>query len=109
MTMSAGAVKGLLALAAACVFLGVAFALLCTRRSIDSALQALGMGCFAVMALTHVFEAFSLFPALGWGQPHSAGHVIDLVAASLGVMLVTVSFLLRHAHRDPKRKDPGAP
>lgn len=94
--VNAVVVKGLLALVAACVFLGVSAALFLTRRGLGSALQALGIGCFGVMALTHVFEAFSILPALGWGQPHSVGHVVDLVAALLGVMLVTTSLLLRH-------------
>jgi len=95
----AAAVKGSLALAAACVFLGVAAVLLLTRRSLGAALQALGVACFGVMALTHVFEAFSILPALGWGQPHGAGHVIDLTAALLGVTLMTISFLLRRWNR----------
>jgi len=91
------ALKGLLALAVACVFLIVSVALLLTRRGLGAVLQALGLGCFAVMALTHVFEAFSVLPSLGWGQPHSVGHLIDLVAALLGIALVTVSFLLRNS------------
>src|SRR5213078_2995681 len=95
--MSAAVLKGLLALAAACVFLGVSVVLFRTRRSFASALQAWGIGCFAVMALTHVFEAFSILPALGWGRPHSVGHLIDLVAAVLGVPLGTTSVFPRPA------------
>lgn len=104
--MNASALKGLLALAAACVFLAVAAALFLTRRGLVSALQAMGVGCFGVMALTHVFEAFSVLPAFGWGQPHSIGHLIDLVAALLGVTFVSMSFLLwRWKHH---RSDVGA-
>ena len=95
--------KGLLALAAACAFFVVSIALFLTRRGFVSALQAMGISCFAVMALTHVFEAFSILPALGWGKPHSVGHFIDLVAALLGVTLVTTSFLLRYVRRDRYR------
>lgn len=104
--MSASAVKGLLALVAACVFLGVCVALLWTRRGVSSTLQALGIGCFGVMALTHVFENFSILPELGWGRPHTVGHFIDLVAALLGVTLVILSFLLWR--RDHHRSDLGA-
>jgi hypothetical protein len=103
--MSAAVVKGLLALAAACVFLGVSLILFLTRRGFASALQALGIGCFAIMALTDVFEAFSILPSLGWGRPNSVGHFINLVAALLGVTLVTTSFLLRYAYRDSGRSD----
>jgi len=97
--MSAAVVKGFLALTAACVFLSVAAVLLLTRRNLAATLQGLGVGCFGVMALTHVFEAFSILPALGWGQPHGTGHIIDLTAALLGVTLVTTSFLLRRWNR----------
>jgi hypothetical protein len=98
--------KGLLALVAAGVFLGVAVILLLTRKSLGAVVQGLGIGCFAVMALTHVFRAFSILPGLGWGQPHSVGHFVDLVAALLGVALVTTSFLLQYVHRNPHRPDP---
>jgi hypothetical protein len=102
--MSAAVLKGLLALAGAGVFLGVSIVLFLTRRGLSSALQALGLACFGVMALTHVFEAFSIFPTFGWGQPRSVGHFIDLVAALLGVTLMTASFLLRH--RGPPSEPP---
>ena len=96
--MSAPVLKGLLALAGASVFLGVSAALLLTRRDTGSTLQALGLACFGVMALTHVFEAFSILSAFGWGQPHSVGHFVDLVAALLGVTFVTSGFLLRRRY-----------
>jgi hypothetical protein len=98
--MNAAVLKSLLALLAAGVFLAVSVAIFLTRRGLSSALQALGIGCFGVMALTHVFEAFSILPAFGWGQPRTIGHLIDLVSAMLGVMFVTTSFLLwRREHR----------
>jgi len=96
--MNAAVLKGLLALAAACVFLGVSLALFLTRRSLASALQALGLACFGVMALTHVFEAFAVFPTLGWGQPRSVGHYIDLTAALSGIALVVAGFVFRQRH-----------
>jgi hypothetical protein len=87
--------KGFLALASTSVLLAVSVARLLTGRSLASALQAFGLGCFAIMAATHVFEAFSVLPALGWGRPNSIGHFIDLTAALLGVALMAASFLLR--------------
>ena len=93
--MSATVLKGLLATGAACVFLGVSLVLFLTRRSLGSTLQALGLSCFAVMALTHAFEAFAIFPTLGWGQPRSVGHYIDLIAALSGVALMVAGFAFR--------------
>ncbi len=40
-------------------------------------------------------------------RPHSVGHLIDLVAALLGVTLVTTSFLLRYLGRGSRRSDLG--
>jgi hypothetical protein len=87
--------KAVLALAATCVLLAVSVARLLTGRSLASALQAFGIGCFAIMAATHVFEKFSVLPALGWGRPDSIGHFIDLSAALFGIALFAASFLLR--------------
>jgi len=87
--------KGILALVVTCVLLAVSVARLLTARSLGSALQAVGVGCFAVVAATHIFEEFSVLPALGWGRPNSVGHFIDLTAALLGVALVAASLLPR--------------
>ncbi len=87
--------KGLLALVGALVFLGVSLALFVTRRGRAPALQALGLACFGVMALTHVFAAFAVFPTLGWGQPRSVGHYIDLFAALSGIALMGAGFAFR--------------
>jgi hypothetical protein len=106
--MDAAVLKGLLALAAAGVFLAVSAALFLTRRDPGSALLASGIGWFGVMALTHFFESFSILPAFGWGRPHSVGHLIDLIAAVLGITFVTISFLLRRpaAPSNNRRRGP---
>ena len=97
--------KGLLALVGTFTFLGVSVSVLMTRRGVSSVLLALGCGSFAVMALTHVFEAYSLLPRLGWGKPHTVGHFIDLITALLGITLVGASFLLRSVQRQSRGKD----
>lgn len=101
--MNAAVLKGLLALAGAGVFLTVSAALFVTRRDLGGALLASGIGWFGVMALTHVFESFSMLPAFGWGQPHSVGHFIDLAAAVLGITFVTLGFLV-HRRAAPSNK-----
>lgn len=93
--MNAVVLKGLLALAGASVFLTVSAALFVTRRDLSGALLATGIGWFGVMALTHVFESFSILPAFGWGRPHSVGHLIDLAAALLGITFVALGFVIR--------------
>jgi hypothetical protein len=53
-----------------------------------------GLACLLVVALTHVAEAFHIFPAMGWGLPSSVGHYLDLVSAILGAALLPLGFLL---------------
>jgi hypothetical protein len=45
-------------------------------------LIGIGAACLIVVVLTHVAERFNIFPAMGWGLPHSPGHYLDLPARS---------------------------
>jgi hypothetical protein len=56
-------------------------------------LQILGLACLAIVVLTHVAEAFHLFPTMGWGQPNSAGHYVDLVSAILACTLLPLGLI----------------
>jgi hypothetical protein len=56
-------------------------------------LQLLGLACLIIVVLTHVAEAFHLFPSMGWGQPTSIGHYVDLASAILGCTLLPLGFL----------------
>ncbi len=40
-----------------------------------------GCGCLAVVVLTHVAERLHWFAGMGWGQPSSPGHYLDLFSA----------------------------
>jgi len=53
-----------------------------------------------VVVLTHVSEAFHLFPWMDWGSEHSVGHYLDFGSAVLGLMSFPVGYLL-HALRLP--------
>lgn len=46
-----------------------------------------------MVVLTHIAEAFHIFPAMGWGLPNSVGHYLDLVSAILGVALLLLGFV----------------
>ena len=67
--MNAPILKGTLALVTACVFFAVSAAVFLTRRNLGSALQALGLGCFGVMALTHVWRHSRYFRPFGGAGP----------------------------------------
>jgi hypothetical protein len=65
------------------------------HRTVPAFLQLLGAGCLVVVVLTHVAEALHLFPAMEWGDPHSAGHYLDLSSAVIGVTLLAVGLFMR--------------
>ena len=43
----------------------------------------------------HISEGFDLLPSMGWGQPNTRGHYIDLVSAITGVILLAVGYFSR--------------
>ena len=55
--------------------------------------QLSGSACLVIVVLTHVAEAYHIFPAMGWGLPNSAGHHLDLASAILGCALVPLGFI----------------
>lgn len=64
-----------------------------SRRSLGSGLLLGAACCFVVVASAHLFEAFSLLPRAGWGQPHSVGHYIDFGAAVLSAGLLVAAIM----------------
>ena len=63
-------------------------------KTVPSFLQLLGAACLVVVVLTHVSEAFHLFPSMRWGLEHSAGHYLDLWNAVFGLTLFPTGYLL---------------
>jgi hypothetical protein len=53
-----------------------------------------GLACLLVVVLTHVAEAFHIFPTMGWGLPNSVGHYLDLVGAILGAALLLLGLVI---------------
>ena len=60
--------------------------------TIGRSLQVFGSACLMIVVLTHIAEAFHIFPAMGWGKPNSAGHYLDLVSAILAATLLPLGF-----------------
>jgi hypothetical protein len=46
-----------------------------------------------VVVVAHVCEAVHLFPEMGWGLEHSAGHYLDLGSAVLGLTSFPLGYL----------------
>ena len=64
------------------------------QAALGRCLMLLGGGCLVIVVLTHVCEAFHLFPAMGWGLKHSPGHYLDLSAAILGLAFFPAGYFL---------------
>jgi hypothetical protein len=61
-----------------------------SAMTIWRALQLFGLACLVVVVLTHVTEHFKVFTSMGWGQPASLGHSLDLMSAVLGCTLLAL-------------------
>jgi hypothetical protein len=48
-----------------------------------------------IVLLTHVAEALHALPGMGWGQPDSLGHYLDLLSAIIGVGFLMLAGILR--------------
>jgi len=92
--MNAISLKALLGLVPASLLLAGSLILLLKRRTTGSVLQLLGAGCLLLVILAHLCEGLHLFPAMGWGLEHSAGHYLDLCSAVLSLLLFLFGFLL---------------
>ena len=55
------------------------------------------LGRLVMVVLTHIAERMHWFPSMGWGQPDSLGHYLDLFSAIAGLafLLGAVVFRLR--------------
>jgi hypothetical protein len=86
----------------ACILFFGSVVLFFRGKTVCSFLQLLGAGCLMMVVLTHVFEAFHLFPWMHWGSEQSVGHYLDFWSAVLGLTLFPVGYLF-HAVRSPKK------
>jgi hypothetical protein len=60
----------------------------------------LGAGSLVVMVLTHIAEALHLFPFMGWGHSHSAGHYLDLGSVYAGIGFLVAASLCPLLRKD---------
>jgi hypothetical protein len=95
------AMKGSLIVIGAVVLLALCASVIAFTRekAALACLQLIGSSFLVVMVCTHFAETYHVFPQMGWGLPHSAGHYIDLVSAWGGVTLFVLSYLLRKIAR----------
>ena len=92
--MTVPLLKSIIALVPASILLISASLLLARGRTVSASLQVIGAASLVVVVLCHVFEALDLFPGMGWGLEHSAGHYLDLSSALLGLTLFPLGYLL---------------
>ena len=91
--------KALIGLVPASILLIASVALFLREKTFACFLQLIGAACLIVVVLTHVFEAFHLFPSMHWGRERGIGHYVDLWSAVLGVSLFPAGYLLHSLTR----------
>lgn len=96
--MNATLLKAILLLVPVSLLLSYSTVLL-RRKTPWSTLQLLGSACLMIVVLAHICEALRLFPWMGWGAEHSAGHYLDLSSAVLGLTLFPTGYVLRAVRR----------
>jgi hypothetical protein len=84
-----------------CLLLSGSIVLFSRDKATSSLLQLVGAGGLLIVVLTHIAEAFHLFPWMQWGLKQSAGHYLDLGCAVLGLVLFPGGYLLSALTRDP--------
>jgi len=89
----------LIALIPASLLFSGSLVLFIRERSVASVLQLLGAACLLVVVLSHLCEAFHLFPSMHWGREHSVGHYLDFWSAAVGVTLFPIGFLFHALSR----------
>ena len=94
LSMTAASVKALIALVPASMLFSGSLILFLREKTFSSLLQLLGAACLIVVVLTHVLEAFRLFPSMHFGREHSIGHYLDLWSAVFGLTLFPAGYLL---------------
>jgi hypothetical protein len=87
-------VKAVVASIPVSILLAWSAAVFSKSRTLGSTVQLFGALCLCVVVLTHLLEALHLFPFMGCGGQHSAGHYLDL-ASAIGVAFLAVGLVLR--------------
>lgn len=65
------------------------------NRTAGAYIQLAGAAFLVAVIVFHVAEEYRLFPAMGWGLPHSPGHYLDLGSAIAGLVLFSIGYALR--------------
>ncbi len=94
--------KALVALVPAGMLLFGSARLFRAAGRLPALLQLLGAVGLVIVVLTHICEGLRLFPVMGWGSKHSAGHYLDLGGAICGFTLFPLGYLV-HALYHGKR------
>jgi len=98
--MNANIQRTLLIAVPVLVLLAFSFVRWWRRPTASARAQLLGAVSALVVVLTHVAEAFQLWPSMGWGQPHTVGHYTDLASAVLALVLFFAAALLARGSRE---------
>ena len=69
------------------------------KKTTEALTQLVGATFLLVVIFVHVSEAFGFFPWMGWGQPDTLGHYVDLTSALAGAILLSVGYIARRLNK----------
>lgn len=92
--MYATLIKALIALIAVCLLFYWSKKTLSKKKNLSSRLLVIGSAFLIIVPIVHIFEVTRLFAFMGWGNPHSFGHYLDLTSAVLGLTLFPFGLIL---------------
>src|SRR5215475_8612504 len=87
-------VKAVIALVPTGVLLIRTASFICHQPNAARVLQLCGSACLMIVVLTHIAEGLQVLSFMGWGEINSVGHYLDLSSLALGVMLLSVGYLM---------------
>ena len=64
------------------------------RPALATVVQLIGALGLTIVVAAHLCEGLRLLPRMGWGEPHSVGHYVDLSGAAVGIALLPLGYLL---------------
>lgn len=65
------------------------------EKSAMALAQLVGAMFLLVVVFAHISEAFGFVASMGWGQPNSLGHYIDLASLVAGAILLPIGYFGR--------------
>lgn len=92
--MNATSLRALILAAIVAPILGWSVLRVWRSAALATVVQLIGALGLAIVVAAHVCEGLRLLPRMGWGEPDSIGHYLDLSGMATGLTLLPLGYLL---------------